>query len=147
MTHIVKNRNPTLVLVRVVYQINTTHDRKISGSLISKNWGRVHPKGVTLWSHVCTIMLLIHNSTWCSSGTRGPLPSPTKSEPWCYSGFHHTRWITHCMAFPCPAADSLPPLDHFISFDVTLIIPKKHYNIDIRGFFPDNRVHTRIFPR
>ena len=31
------------------------------------------------------------------------------------------------MAFPYPAADSLTPLDHFIYFDVTLIIPKKHY--------------------
>ena len=24
----------------------------------------------------------------------------------CYSGFHHSRWITLCIAFPCLAADS-----------------------------------------
>ena len=42
----------------------------------------------------------------------------------CYSGFHHTRWITHCMAFPYPAADSLFPMDHLLSFDVSLTIPK-----------------------
>ena len=41
----------------------------------------------------------------------------------CYSGFHHSWWITLCMAFPCPAADSLDPMDHFLSFDVSLIIP------------------------
>ena len=28
------------------------------------------------------------------------------------------------MAFPCPAADSLAPMDYFLSFDVSLIIPK-----------------------
>ena len=42
----------------------------------------------------------------------------------CYSGFHHSRWITLCMAFPCPVAESLDPMDHILSFDVSLIIPK-----------------------
>ena len=28
------------------------------------------------------------------------------------------------MAFPCPFADSLDPLDHFLSFDVSQTIPK-----------------------
>ena len=41
----------------------------------------------------------------------------------CDSGFHHSRWITLCMAFPCPAADFLYPMDHLLSFDVSLIIP------------------------
>ena len=54
----------------------------------------------------------------------------------CYSGFHHTRWITHCMAFPCPTADSLAPMDHFLSFDVSLIIPKNIRKMIYVAFSP-----------
>ena len=43
--------------------------------------------------------------------------------------FHHSRWITLCMAFPYPAADSLDPMDHFLSFDVSLTIPKNMWNM------------------
>ena len=64
----------------------------------------------------------------------------------CYSGFHHSRWITLCMAFPYPVADSLDPMDHILSFDVSLIIPKNYIKDDIHGFFLDNRVHTRVWP-
>ena len=76
-------------------------------------------------------------------------------EAWCcYSGFHHSRWITLCMAFPCPATDSLDPMDYLLSFDVSLIIPKTiwkmiytdFYPISayIRGFDPYNRIHWDV---
>ena len=42
----------------------------------------------------------------------------------CYSWFYHSRWITLVWPFPCPSADSLDPFDHFLSFDVSLTIPK-----------------------
>ena len=58
------------------------------------------------------------------------------------------------MAFPCPAAGSLDPMDHFLSFDVSLTIPKNYikYYIHvfspitayIRGFDPYNRVHWDV---
>ena len=73
---------------------------------------------------------------------------------WCYSRFHHSRWITLCMAFPYPAADSLDPMDYFLSFDVSLIIPKTIWKMIyadfypitayIRGFYPYNRVHRDV---
>ena len=72
----------------------------------------------------------------------------------CYSGFHHSRWITLCMAFPCPAADSLAPMDHFLSFDVSLIIPKNTWKMlyvtfnlisaYIRGFDPYSCIHRDV---
>ena len=72
----------------------------------------------------------------------------------CYSGFHHTRWITHCMAFPCPATDSLAPMEYFLSFDVSLIIPKNIrkviyaaftlITVYIRGYDPYSRVHRDV---
>ena len=54
----------------------------------------------------------------------------------CYSGFHHTRWITHCMAFPYPAADSLYPMDHLFPFDVSLTIPKNIIKMIYAAFSP-----------
>ena len=58
------------------------------------------------------------------------------------------------MAFPCPTADSLDPMDHLLSFDVSLIIPKTiwkmiymdFYSITtyIRGSVPDNHVHWDV---
>ena len=65
-----------------------------------------------------------------------------KSQTWsgnsalCYSGFHHTRWITHCMAFPYPAADSLFPMDHLLYFDVSLTIPKNIRKMIYASFSP-----------
>ena len=35
------------------------------------------------------------------------------------------------MAFPCSDADSLDPMDHILSFDVSFIIPKNYINDDI----------------
>ena len=58
------------------------------------------------------------------------------SEGRCYSGFHHTRWITHCMAFPYPAADSLAPMDQLLSFDVSLNIPKNIRKMIYMTFSP-----------
>ena len=49
------------------------------------------------------IMYFGHHMTPMTSHLRGI----------CYSWFYHSRWITLCMAFPCPAANSLDPLDHF----------------------------------
>ena len=54
----------------------------------------------------------------------------------CYSIFHHSRWITLCMAFPYPAANSLAPMDHFLSFDVSLIIPKNTWKMLYATFKP-----------
>ena len=54
---------------------------------------------------------------------------------YCYRYFHPTRWITHCMAFPCPTADSLTPMDQLLSFDVSLIIPKL-YKLWYTWLFP-----------
>ena len=58
------------------------------------------------------------------------------------------------MAFPCPVADSLDPMDHLLSFDVSLIIPKTIWKMIyaafypittyIRGFDPYNRVHRDV---
>ena len=58
------------------------------------------------------------------------------------------------MAFPCPAVDSLAPMDHFLSFDVSMIIPKnirKMIYVDfnpittyIWGFDPYNYVHQDV---
>ena len=72
----------------------------------------------------------------------------------CYSRFHHIRWITHCMAFPCPTADSLATMDYFLSFDVSLIIPKNIRKVIyvaftpittyIRGYDPYSRVHRDV---
>ena len=59
------------------------------------------------------------------------------------------------MAFPCPAADSLDPMDHILSFDVSLTIPKTMLKMIyaaftpitayIRGYIPDNRVHRDVY--
>ena len=58
------------------------------------------------------------------------------------------------MAFPCPAADSLFPMDHLLSFDVSLTIPKKirkmiyeafsSITTYIRGYSLDSRVHRDV---
>ena len=58
------------------------------------------------------------------------------------------------MAFPYPYADSLDPLDHFLSFDVSLIIPKNTWKMlytdfnpittYIHGFDPYNHVHWDV---
>ena len=60
--------------------------------------------------------------------------------PWvfikCYRRFHHRRWITLCMAFPYPVADTLDPMDHLLSFDVSLIIPKTIWKIIYTDFYP-----------
>ena len=58
------------------------------------------------------------------------------------------------MAFPCLAADSLDPMDHILSFDVTLIIPKTIWKMIYAAFYPitmyirgsilDNRVHQDV---
>ena len=47
----------------------------------------------------------------------------------CYSLFYHSRWITLYMAFPCPFAESLDPVDHFLSFDVSLTIHKNMWKM------------------
>ena len=59
------------------------------------------------------------------------------------------------MAFPCPATDSLAPMDHFLSFDVSLIIPKNIRKVIyaafssittyIRGYSPYSRVHRDVY--
>ena len=81
---------------------------------------------------------------------------PKDRTPWatCYRDFHPSRWITLCMAFPYPAADSLDLMDHLLSFDFSLIIPKTIWKIIytafypitayIRGFEPYNRVHQDV---
>ena len=58
------------------------------------------------------------------------------------------------MAFPCPAADSLDPMDHLLSSDVSLIIPKTIWKMIyvafylitayIRRFDPYNHVHRDV---
>ena len=59
------------------------------------------------------------------------------------------------MAFLYPAADSLAPMDHFLSFDVSLIIPKNIIKVIyadfspitayIRGYSLDSRVHRDVY--
>ena len=59
------------------------------------------------------------------------------------------------MAFPCPAADSLAPMDHLLSFDVTPIIPKNiriliyedfsPITVYIHGSVPYSRVHRDVY--
>ena len=59
------------------------------------------------------------------------------------------------MAFPCPAADSLAPMDNFLSFDVSLIIPKNIRKLiyvafspitaHIRGYSPYSHVHRDVW--
>ena len=66
---------------------------------------------------------------WCSHNDVYFCSFACRQDTWdscCYSGFHHSKWITLCMAFLCPVADSIDPMDHFLSFDVSLIIPKTH---------------------
>ena len=58
------------------------------------------------------------------------------------------------MAFPCPAADSLDTMDHLLSFDVSLIIPKTIWKmiyasfypitVYIHGFYPYNCIHQDV---
>ena len=58
------------------------------------------------------------------------------------------------MAFPCPAADSLDPMDHFLSFNVSLIIPTNLWKmihadfilivVYIRGFDTYNHVYGDV---
>ena len=72
----------------------------------------------------------------------------------CYSWFYHSKWITLVWHFPCPSADSLDPLDHFLSFDVSLTIPKNMWKMIhatfkpiiayIHGFDPWNLVHQDV---
>ena len=72
-----------------------------------------------------------------------------------YSRFHHSRWITLCMAFTCPATDSLDPMDHFLSFNVSLIIPTNLWKIIyapfnliivyIHGYYTYSRVHRDVW--
>ena len=57
-----------------------------------------------------------------------------------------THGESHFYGIPCPYADSLDPMDHFCSFDVSYIIPKnmlkllyvtfKPFLMYIRGFDP-----------
>ena len=57
-----------------------------------------------------------------------------------------THGESHFYGLPCPSADSLYPMDHFFSFDVSKIIPKnmkklpyttfKPFLVYIRGFDP-----------
>ena len=59
------------------------------------------------------------------------------------------------MAFPRPAVDSLAPMDHFLSFDVSLTIPKKIRKMIyaafspitayIRGYSLYSRVHPDVY--
>ena len=57
-----------------------------------------------------------------------------------------THGESHFYGLPCPSVDSLNPMDHFCTFDVSKIIPKnmqkfpyvtfKPFLVYIRGFDP-----------
>ena len=50
------------------------------------------------------------------------------------------NFTTHCgshiYGFPCPSADSLDPMDHFCTFDVSNIIPKNMHCFPYVTFKP-----------
>ena len=61
---------------------------------------------------------------------------------------------SHIYGLPYPSADSLDPIDHFFTFDVSKIIPKNmHYFlyatfkpilVYIHGYDPQTRVHRDV---
>ena len=68
-----------------------------------------------------------------------------------------THGGSHLYGLPCPFADSLGPMDHFCTFDVSNIIPKnmpyflyanfKPIIAYIRGFGPQTCVHRDVCKR
>ena len=48
------------------------------------------------------------------------------------------------MAFPCPSADSLDPMDYFCTFDVSKIIPKNTHYLLYATLIPFSHTYTYI---
>ena len=119
-----------------IYGVLLTHWMKIQlGWGYSKEHWWVLQQNGTL---SCLLLCLVVFGTWLmhSLVTSSFLSIVILGQTCCYSGFHHSRWITLCMAFPCPAADSLDPMDHFLSFDVSLIIPTNIWKMIYTAFNP-----------
>ena len=94
------------------------------------NWMKKDPPGIIFG--VFRLSKCENTNCACtSSGSLNPQISDT-----CYSWFHHSRWITLCMAFPCPDVESLDPMDHLLSFDVSLIISKNIWRMIHMTFKP-----------
>ena len=65
-----------------------------------------------------------------------------------------THGGSHLYGLPCSSADSLDPMDHFCTFDVSKIIPKSIYYFlymtfkpilaYIHGFDPQTRIHRDL---
>ena len=47
-----------------------------------------------------------------------------------------THGRSHIYGLPCPSTDSLDPMDHFCTFDVSKIIPKNTYYLLYAAFNP-----------
>ena len=68
-----------------------------------------------------------------------------------------THGGSHIYGLPCPSTDSLDPMNHFCTFDVSNIIPKNmHYLLYmtfktilayIRGYDPQTHVHRDVCKR
>ena len=63
-------------------------------------------------------------------------------EPYDYQGMEvviadfTTHGVSHFYFLPCPSADSLDPMDHFCTFDVSNIIPKNMKKLPYATFNP-----------
>ena len=68
-----------------------------------------------------------------------------------------THGRSHIYGLPYPSADSLDPMDHFCTFDVSNIIPKKthyllyatfnHFRTYTHGYNPHTRIHRDVCKR
>ena len=68
-----------------------------------------------------------------------------------------THGRSHIYGLPCPSADSLEPMDHFCTFDVSKIIPKNTCYLPyaafgqkpacIRDFWPKTYLYTQLLAK
>ena len=91
---------------------------------------------------------------WIALVEKHPIRSlvPTRVE---HGGYRHDRWSaeavcniigvtddftthgeSHFYGLPCPSTDSLDPMDHFCTFDVSKIIPKNMQKLPYATFKP-----------
>ena len=72
------------------------------------------------------------NVLWLLKSIFFPLKSPALSV---IANFT-THGESHFYGLPCPSAESLDPMDHFCSFDVSKIIPKSMQKLPYATFKP-----------
>ena len=85
----------------------------------------------------------LHTCRLCQSSNQTAMTSSAQSVTTDFA----THGESHFYGLPCPSADSLDPMDHFCTFDVSKIIPKNMQNCHTRLLNPFLRIYVGLTPK